>query len=372
MNLLLQLTTQHNGKPAGVARYADNLVAVLQEMKPDWRISALTSYRLGSLNDSVVKIIDRPRFIVWDALVAGPVRLLKYFKSSEPDYIVNLDPYAPILMGKGNKTIVIVHDLYFRSTPDVCGTVELLTSHLIYKRLARSGCKFLCVSNYSAKVLADSYPEISANRIGVIGSAPATSAGSRALTEAAAEAVCTEKKFDFSYFLLVGNNTKNKDFSTAYHAYARFQISANSKTKLVHVGPSADEVEKLARDAGVDNSQIVCKQGISDAELVSLYQRAIALVVSSRDEGFCLPVVEAQSQGCLVIHADIPILREVAGVHGYPYPASDVDALTQKMLAAFELTSNQADVALNKKAAMAHASGFSWDRVAAKLIGFLK
>ena len=51
---------------------------------------------------------------------------------------------------------------------------------------------------------------------------------------------------------------------------------------------------------------------MSDEENQQLLRQAHALVTASREEGYGLPVVEAQAAGCPAVISDIPIFREIA------------------------------------------------------------
>jgi glycosyltransferase involved in cell wall biosynthesis len=71
--------------------------------------------------------------------------------------------------------------------------------------------------------------------------------------------------------------------------------------------------------------------GASDEQYEAALMAATALVSASRDEGFGLPVVEAQALGTPVLLNDIPIFREIGGAPaGYfdgRHPASLVEAV---------------------------------------------
>ena len=64
-------------------------------------------------------------------------------------------------------------------------------------------------------------------------------------------------------------------------------------------------------------SDRVTAVGLSDSELVSLYQSSLAVIVPSLFEGFGLTVVEALAQDAVVLCADSPGLRE-ASLHSVP------------------------------------------------------
>ncbi|WP_346845392.1 glycosyltransferase family 1 protein [uncultured Rothia sp.] len=57
---------------------------------------------------------------------------------------------------------------------------------------------------------------------------------------------------------------------------------------------------------------IVIHNGVSEEEYTQLLRESFALLTASKDEGYGLPVVEAQSAGCPVIISDIDIFREIA------------------------------------------------------------
>jgi glycosyltransferase involved in cell wall biosynthesis len=99
---------------------------------------------------------------------------------------------------------------------------------------------------------------------------------------------------------------------------------------------------------------------VTDSELAELYRGATCLIFPSLKEGFGLPVVEAQSQGCPVVCADIPCFREVARKSALFFgPASPS-----------ELVERAREVRLPRTRAHLQAAGienlkrFSWDAAA--------
>ncbi len=68
---------------------------------------------------------------------------------------------------------------------------------------------------------------------------------------------------------------------------------------------------------------------VPDDDLAALYSGAHALVVTSQDEGFGLPAVEALACGAPVVACEVPALREVLGERVTFVPAGDLEALIE-------------------------------------------
>ena len=108
---------------------------------------------------------------------------------------------------------------------------------------------------------------------------------------------------------------------------------------------------------------------VSDAELCDAYCRAAALIVTSFSEGFCLPVLEAHALGVPVIASDIPTLREVAGAGALYFNLHDPDALLSAMR---KLNGDAGLRERLKRAALANARLYSWDKAAAETLELLE
>jgi glycosyltransferase involved in cell wall biosynthesis len=102
------------------------------------------------------------------------------------------------------------------------------------------------------------------------------------------------------HFLYVGNDKQHKNVGALVDAFARVPDAT-----LVLVGAPFD------RFRGRDRVDV--RGFVSTSELVSLYQRAIALVMPSIEEGFGLPAAEAMACGAPVITSRAAALVEITG-----------------------------------------------------------
>lgn len=110
------------------------------------------------------------------------------------------------------------------------------------------------------------------------------------------------------------NNKPHKGLDQLLEAFRRFKDrkgyiaegSFGDRLKLVLVGKGTTHAQPIHAD-------VVCCGEVSRSELTTLYREAQALVVSSRMEGFCLPVVEAKALGAPILTTPVPAVLELLG-----------------------------------------------------------
>ena len=159
------------------------------------------------------------------------------------------------------------------------------------------------------------------------------------------------------FFMTVGGQEGRKNLRTLYSAMDAL-YAKGMRIPLVQCGPgmSSNTRSRAGRAPWLHHVGFV-----SDAELVTLYRRAVALVLPSRYEGFGLPVLEAMRAGCPVICADSSALPEVAGSAALLFPWDDASALAAQMT---RLANDPVLRADRIAGGVAHAARFSWARVA--------
>lgn len=126
------------------------------------------------------------------------------------------------------------------------------------------------------------------------------------------------------YFLFVGSAAANKNLARALPAFSSL---GDTGFKFVVVGGGNSAVFRDSNDRPTAN--VITPGRLSDGEILTLYRNATALVFPSLYEGFGIPPLEAMSQGCAVLAADIPVVREVcrdAALYFDPYDVASIAA----------------------------------------------
>jgi glycosyltransferase involved in cell wall biosynthesis len=113
---------------------------------------------------------------------------------------------------------------------------------------------------------------------------------------------------------------------------------------------------------------LVIHDGTSEEDYRAALETATALVTTSLNEGFGLPLVEAMALGTPVVASDIPIFREIGGVAALYAPATDAVAVA----AAIRTLEDPVEWLARSEASRVQAAKFSWDRSADALLSVLE
>jgi glycosyltransferase involved in cell wall biosynthesis len=248
--------------------------------------------------------------------------------------------------------VITVHDLYFEVMPSFYPWRHRLWWKLIFPLSLGSASGVICVSHNTRRDLETHHPGARDKTVVVHEAGVAdVNAATRPSTIGA---------FEAPYGLYVGNVSPNKNPSVLIEALKILHARGRAPT-IYHVGGDSAGLLADAQQRILPDHPIRKAGQLSDGELVAAYRGASCLVNTSLNEGFCLPLVEAQSLGVPVICADIPVLREVAGEGALFFPPRDAEALAGRLRAVFN------DTALEQRLAAAsrkNADRFSWRRAA--------
>ncbi len=167
------------------------------------------------------------------------------------------------------------------------------------------------------------------------------------------EEIPSDFRVDRPFLLYVGSRSHYKNFKTLLSAYAAW--SHRTEVELWVVGNPWSKGEQEAIIAAGLQSNIICRSGITDEELVALYNQALAFVYPSLSEGFGIPLLEAMACGCQIVASRIPTFIEVAKDVPYFFDPLNKDELISALDAACFSPKNNGrrdDILAN----------YSWDR----------
>ena len=123
------------------------------------------------------------------------------------------------------------------------------------------------------------------------------------------------------YILYVGSRMFYKNFPTAVRAVAL--LPQEYRLLCVGGGSFSDAEMRLFQACGMTGR--VRHLQLDEPGLFAAYKGAAALIFPSEAEGFGLPVIEAQSQGCTPVLSDIPCFREIGGNAAFYFQPGDVE-----------------------------------------------
>lgn len=166
------------------------------------------------------------------------------------------------------------------------------------------------------------------------------------------------------FFLLVGTMKPNKNLDFAIRA---FQALGDENQKLVVVGGTAPSVFKS--DGPQSNDRLLFPGRLTDAEIAALERHAAAFIFPSLYEGFGIPPLEAMTQGCPVLAADIPAVREASGDAALYFDPTRQDELVAAMRRVADDSVLREDL---RRRGHENVARFSWDRSADRVLSMLE
>ena len=152
------------------------------------------------------------------------------------------------------------------------------------------------------------------------------------------------------FFLWVGERHTYKNFAATLEAWKTSSAASSTSILCVGGGPlrpgeHADRVRQVT---------------LRDAQLKWAYQHAVALLYTSRCEGFGLPLLEAMSLGCPVVASGVSSMPEVGGDAAVYVDPTDIESIRGGIERIVATGRDPAHVERMR----AQAARFSWDRCA--------
>ena len=220
----------------------------------------------------------------------------------------------------------------------------------------RHASAYIAISENTARDLVKCFPDISPESITVAH----CGIDKAFLPSTFVEVNQFKTKYDISkpYFLWVGDRVGFNGYKNALLFFKAFsELDRQHDFEIVCVGGnSVLETELKAYTSDIT----VHRLKLSDDELRSAYSGALALVQTSRYEGFGLPILEAIACGCPVIACTNSSIPEVADQAALYVKSEDVEELKKALIEVQKPDIRQSLIA----AGLEQAKKFSWSKMA--------
>jgi glycosyltransferase involved in cell wall biosynthesis len=271
------------------------------------------------------------------------------------DILVGFGGSGPLLH---RRQLVVIHDVTIFRHPEAFSASYRVTHKLLGFGLTRTA-RIATVSNFSRGELSAIF-RVAPEKIPVVYNATDHFSG-LAPDEAIMRRLGLE---DRNFFFMLGTLKPNKNVDFAIRA---FDALGDRGWKLVIAG-ALDRSGVFKADAPASAENLVFTGRLSDAEIVALERHARAFVFPSLYEGFGIPPLEAMTQSCPVLAADIPAVREACGEAALYFDPRNRPSLEDVMRRIMEVEGDAFGLAEKGRA---NLDRFSWDKSAETLLASL-
>jgi glycosyltransferase involved in cell wall biosynthesis len=347
-------------------------------LEPPNRITGITRYLFALLPELLKRdSFDYMLLTAWDKqhlpsdVINSSARIMtRRYHHSLPKNVLAQMAILPILVRQTNAAlefncnpigcfwpawprIITLHDMYFNVLPEKYQRRHRLWWQVLFPATLASSSHTICVSENTRNDLRRFYPRLGSK----------ASVVHEASTLGPQPTPAPSLKTELPYALYVGNISPNKSPEVLVRGLELLQADGRDY-RVYHVG--SDDAGLLARAlAGSQVRVSVHSLGrLTDAELAAAYSNATCLIVTSTYEGFCLPILEAQSLGKPVVCSDLAVLREVAGRGASYFTPGDPIALAESLKSLFDDFAYRENLS---QSAHENAARFSWATAAAEI-----
>lgn len=331
----------------GVQRFAEQLSLSLANIRNDLVFVSPDNIVRKSVADKLnVKILGKRQGHLWEQ-----IELPSFLKRNAKPLLLNLCSTAPVFY---KNQIVTHHDVTYKRYPESFSKKFNFLYGVIIPLMLKNSHRLLTVSEFSKEEIVDVY-KIKKDKISIVYNA----------VDASFDSLNKDGGED-KYLLAVSSPNFHKNFHGMIEAFLKLK---NTDCRLKVIGKTATSFATQDYSQLIKESENIEFLGrVDDAELIRLYQGALAFVFPSFYEGFGIPPLEAQACGCPVISSSTASMPEVLGNSVIYFSPEDTDMMAECMR---RIITDEALRAELINAGMENVKRFSWDVSAMRVSSIL-
>lgn len=247
-----------------------------------------------------------------------------------PDVFHGLSHEIPFGLDPNIATVVTFHDLIYEIYPKQFGLWDRNIYHLKYKSSAKRSQFVIAISQSTKNDLLQLY-ELEEEKITVL----YQSCSDVFMDEKPSEIIYNDiiPEDLVGYYLYVGSIIERKGLLQIIMAYAQLPVEYRKPLVIVGKGDKSyiQKVQDMIQYYNLE-SNIIFVHGMTNQQLVQVYDNSFCLIYPSVYEGFGIPVIESLFRNKPVITSDLSSLPEAAGPGAILVNPYDINELTQAMI----------------------------------------
>jgi len=304
--------------PAGVANYLITAINEISIQNPSWLLFLLVNRDLHKEARNKLKTRENVIIIKKPMRIFGGIGILWYaiklyfiLKQLKPDYFWAPANVLPLMVPKGIRTIVTVHDLVAKQYRNTMILIDRLYYSISFNRSVNKADILWAVSHYTRRELEKNYPKRKCKDILVGQCIDKRLFHTKNVSVKEKKEILKGLGISEKFILFVGTIEPRKNLKFLISLMPELTKFGFSLLIVGVKGWGNSEINEILNSRDFPRDRIVFSGFLSAEKLVDLYNIASLLVLPSINEGFGLPALEAMCCGCPVVAADNSGLREV-------------------------------------------------------------
>jgi glycosyltransferase involved in cell wall biosynthesis len=302
-------------RPTGICRSAANLASSLAQAPEISRVSLVVGSWQKDYFRDLLRAVERVEIIAVRITNSSISRNI-WFMQGLPRLAAKAECQVlhcsfPIPVRRSTFAgllVTTVHDLYAFDCPENFGFPAVWFNQLFFNMAVSRSEGIVCDSQETSNRLNFHFPKLAQSKKTAVIPISVNFSGANPRRPA-----LLGSSDNSSFVLCVAQHRRNKNLDLLVQAFAELKrLSGVSPDLLLLIvgspGPETANIQAMAK--ALCGGSVRFASGLPDNELAWLYQHCEVLVISSSQEGFCLPLVEGMYFGSKIVCSDIPTLRE--------------------------------------------------------------